>query len=164
MFYFINIIIALYGLLLYAVFRGGVYDYLRVRKMSKTYIRKSMKGFKNYWFYRLIHRENPMGLLYYLNILFFGAILLFVTVALLLGYVKSMRLVIFALSIVVCVIEIPAVWFSSAANYQAEFGKPFVLWVREKKTGKCRSSLVDAFSWLVSVFLIYLSYIYLKSV
>ena len=44
MFYFYGIVIVLYNLLLYAIFRNGIYDYLRLSKMSKSNIKKNRKG------------------------------------------------------------------------------------------------------------------------
>ena len=68
MFYSLQIIFSLYSLLLYANFRSGIFHHLRLRKISKTAIRKNQKGFLNFWFYRDIHKNYGLRLIYGLNI------------------------------------------------------------------------------------------------
>ena len=45
------------ALFIYISFRFGVDSYLRVNKNSKTYIRKSKKGYLNYWIYKKINED-----------------------------------------------------------------------------------------------------------
>lgn len=157
MFYFLNLIFALYGWFLYAVFRSSIYDYLRISKVSKTYIRKSRKGFMNNWFYLQIHREHSIGILFYWNILFFFSIILYSIIAILLGCLDFLKIPIIALSIMVCLIEIPSTILAAYKSYQAEFGTPFVLWAKRKGTGKYCSVVIDMLAWMISILLVYLS-------
>ncbi len=158
MFYFFNIVIVLYNLLIYAVFRGGIYDYLRLSKMSKTNIKKNSKGFINYLLYQSINKENSLGVLYYINIIYLIYTVVFSFIAVTMGSVMIFRPALLILSVILCIIEIPAVFLASIYNNKLEFGKPFVLFVRRKLTGKFCSSLIDMFSWSVTAFLIYISY------
>ena len=161
LFYIFGIMISIYNIVLYAIFRGGIYDYLRLSKMSKKNINKHRKGFKNYWLYVSINHQTPLGILYYLNIIFLVSTIAFSVLAVALCFIKVLQPVVFACSILLCIIEIPTVFLASVYSYKAEFGTPFVLFARRKLTGKFCSSLIDMFSWCITAFLIYLSYFYL---
>ena len=161
MFYFLNIVIVLYNLLLYAIFRSGIYDYLRLSKMSKTNIKQSCRGFKNYWLYQASNIKTPLGILYNLNCIFLVSTTTFSVLALLLGYIKAVQPILFTLSILLCIVEIPTTGLASAYSTKAEFGKRFVFLAKRKDTGKFCSSVVDMFSWCITALLIYLSYLQL---
>lgn len=158
MFYLTAIFTALYNLLLYAFFRSGIYDHLRLSKMSKTYIRKNRKGLKNYWLYSEIHRQHPLGALYYLNIIFLTVTLCFTLLTLLLGYIKALQPVILVCAAVVCLVEIPCVMFASVSNCRTECGRPFVLWAKRKYSQGYFSSLFDMLSWVLTALLVFSCY------
>lgn len=149
---------ALYNLLLYALFRSGIYDHLRLTKMSKTYIRKNRKGLKNYWLYSEIHRQHPLGALYYLNVLFLTVTVFFTLFTLLLGYVKALQPIILICAVIVCLVEIPSMGFAAVSNCRAEYGKPFVLWGKRKYSNGYFSSLFDMLAWLFTAILIFACY------
>ena len=100
MFYFFMIVIAFYNLLLYAIFRSGIYSYLRLSKMSKTYIKKNRKGFINYWLYYSINKQNSLGILYGLNLTFIIATVAFIIFTITVGYIRALQPIMFAFSIV----------------------------------------------------------------
>lgn len=152
------ILIAFYNFYLYAIFRSGIYSYLRLSKMSKTYIRKNRKGFINYWFYHAINEQNPLGILYGLNLTFFIATATFMLFSILLGYIKALQPILFVFSIVLCVIEIPCMIISSIHSDREEYGKPFVLFAKRKYYGGYTSSLFTWFSWEITALFIYLSF------
>ncbi len=158
MFYIFQIIIVLYNLYLYAMFRVGINDYLRLSKMSKTNIRKSKKGFKNFWFYKAINEKKPLGILYYLNIVFLVATLVYSVPVVALGFVKVLQPVFLVLSIVVCVVEIPTTIISSLYLTREEFGKSFVWFARMKHAKRPYSSLFVIFASCLTALFIYLSY------
>ena len=165
MFYFWCIVIVLFNIVLYANFRSGIYDYFRLSKMSKSNIKKSRKGFRNYWFYESINKKSPLGILYNLNYIYLTATVAFSVPAVLLGYIKALQPTLFVLSIILCIIEIPSTILSSTHSNIAEFGKPFVLLVRRSfhpgHRGPFYSSLIDIFSWVVTALFIYFSYLQL---
>lgn len=161
MFYFFGIVIVFYNLLLYAIFREGIYSYLRLSKMRKTNIKRNRNGLKNYWLYQSVNRQTPLGKLYYINIVFLIFTAVFSIFTLALGFIRNLQSIVLILSISVCIVEIPATVLASVYSCQAEFGKPFVLIARRKDTGKFYSSLIDMFSWCVTAFLIYNSYLQL---
>lgn len=158
MFYFFTILITFYNLLLYAIFRSGIYSYLRLSKMSKSNIKKSSKGFKNYWLYHSINKQRPLGILYSLNFIFLITTFAFTVFAITLGFIETLKPILFTFSIILCVIEIPSVIISSIHNNNEEYGKPFILLAKRKYLRGYSSSLIDWFSWGITAFLIYLSY------
>ncbi len=85
------IVIAFYNLLLYAIFRSGIYSYLRLSKMSKAYIKKNRKGFINYWLYHSINKQNSLGILYGLNLIFLIATFTFMVFAITLGFIEALQ-------------------------------------------------------------------------
>ena len=158
MFYFFMIIIAIYNLLLYAIFRSGIYSYLRLSKMSKSNIKKNRKGFVNYWFYLSINKHNSLGILYGLNLIFLIATFTFMVFAITLGFIEALQSILIVFSIVLCTIEIPCVIIASIFSNIEDYGKPFILLEKRKHLRGFTSSLIDWLSWLMTAFLIYLSF------
>jgi len=158
LFYTLQLILVLYNALLYAIFRGGIYDYIRLSNRSKTYIKKHRKGVKNYWFYTEINKLNSLGKLYYLNIIFLCYTVLFSAVTITLGYINAVQHFLLIASIGLLFIQIPATTTASIYYSRMEFGKSFVLFARNKETKRLHSSLIDILAWILTAFLIYLSY------
>lgn len=158
MFYFYSIIIVLYNLFLYAIFRHGIYDYLRLSKMSKNSIKKSTKGFVNYWFYQSVNSQKPLGILYSLNYIFLTATVVFTLLSISMGYIKALQPILFVVSILLCLIEIPSIIFASVYTNKMEYGKAFIFITKRKHTSGYYSSFTDMFSWCLTALLIYLSY------
>ena len=69
-FHICNVICSIIALFIYISFRFGVDSYLRVNKNSKTYIRKSKKGYLNYWTYKKINEDIGLGNIFHLNVFF----------------------------------------------------------------------------------------------
>ena len=158
MFYFLMVAIAFYNLLLYAIFRDGIYSYLRLSKMSKTYIKKNRKGFINYWLYHSINKQNSLGILYGLNLAFFIATISFMLFAITLGYIRGLQPILFVFSVVLCVIEIPCMIIASIHSNKEDYGKPFVFLAKRKHVRGYTGSLLDWLSWAMTALLIYLSF------
>lgn len=158
MFYFLYVVIVLYNLVLYANFRSGIYDYLRLCEMSKSNIRKNRKGFINYWLYQSIHQIHPLGFLYYLNCLYLIFTCAFTILVLALGFINMLQPVFFILSVILCMIEIPATVLASIYDCKQQYQKPFVLFRRTTKRGYYYSSLFDMFSWCITALLICFAY------
>ena len=75
-----NLVLLLFGLFTYMHFRNGVYAYCRTSKMSKSYIRKNTKGISNFWLYSQLHKNNNLGALYYLNLIYLFCLIAFLIV------------------------------------------------------------------------------------
>ena len=157
MFYFLNIIIAVYNALLFSIFRDGIYDYLRLSKMSETSIRKLGSGFANHWLYRSIKKRLP-PVLYYVNLIFLSYTVLFSFFVFFFGFMQKLQPIIFVLSAGLCIIEIPAIIAASIYTCRREFGKPFVLLVWSKERKRLFCSPVDMLSWGLTLLLIFLSF------
>ena len=67
-FHIYNVICAMVAIFIYISFRVSITSYLRVSKNSKTYIKKSKKGFLNYWIYKQINNDIQLGNIFHLNI------------------------------------------------------------------------------------------------
>ena len=155
------IVIAFYNLLLYAVFRSGIYSYLRLSKMSKSNIKKNRKGFVNYWLYYSLNKQNSLGFLYGLNLIFFVATFTFMLFAITLGFIEALQSILLAFSVVLCIIEIPCVIIASIHSNSENYGKPFIVLAKRKYSRGYTSSLIDWLSWSITAFLVYLSFQYL---
>jgi hypothetical protein len=159
LFYFFMIVIAFYNLLLYAIFRSGIYSYLRLSKMSKSNIKKNRKGVINYWLYYSINKQQSLGILYGLNLIFLIATFTFMVFAITLGFIEALQSILIVFSIVLCTIEIPCMIISSIYSNIENYGKPFVFLAKRKYVRRgYTSSLIDWLSWLITAFLIYLSF------
>lgn len=54
--------------LIYVIFRLQVSAWVRQQGVSKTTVKKLLKGKRNYWWYQSVHKEHSLGVLYYLNL------------------------------------------------------------------------------------------------
>ena len=158
MFYFFMIVIAFYNLLLYAIFRSGIYSYLRLSKMSNSNIKKNRKGFINYWLYHSINKQQSLGILYGLNLIFFIATITFMLFTISIGYIWVLQPILLTFSIALCVIEIPCMIIASIQSNNEAYGKPFVFLAKRKHVRGYTSSLIEWLSWVMTAFLIYLSF------
>ena len=106
-----NAILLIFGLFTYVHFRCGVYAYCRISKMSKSYIRKNTKGASNFWLYSQLHKQNNLGALYYLNLIYLVCLIAFV-VALALSWISFLRIPVMIIGIILGLTTIP-VFFAS---------------------------------------------------
>lgn len=126
-FYTCNLILSFFALLICFMFRFGVDDYLRYTKNSKTYIRKSKKGFVNFWFYKRMHSEKRMGYVFYLNILLLGLTPAYVLLAVSCGWIEIMQIPVSILSIALCIVQVPSIIFSNIYLSLEAYGVKLVL-------------------------------------
>ncbi len=126
-FYFMNLIFVFWCSFMHGCFRFGIDSYLRLNRKSKTFIRKHMKGFENYWFYEEINREYPLGFWDYLNKIHLIAFVIVSVVIITLGYLKFMQIPITVLSAVLVTIQVPMVYFQITTDNKKDFGMPFVI-------------------------------------
>lgn len=161
MFFCLQIFFSLFSLLFYGYLRSGIYSQLRLRKISKTTIKRKRKGFQNYWFYRDIQKNYGLGWIYGLNLAYFWGWIVHLSIVLPAIAFSWLKFPVFVCSCLLSLLEIPAVIFASVNENRAEFGTGFVLMAKCKDTKKFRSSLIDLFVWLGPAFLVYLSYRYL---
>ena len=111
-----------------------------------------------YWLYHSINKQNSLGILYGLNLIFLIATFTFMVFAITLGFIEALQSTLIVFSIVLCAIEIPCVIIASTYSNIEDYGKPFILLAKRKHLRGFTSSLFDWLSWLMTAFLIYLSF------
>ena len=152
-----NALCALFASLIYVIFRSGAYSYLRINKNSKTFIRKNMRGYANFWFYRKLKQE--LGWIYNLNlILLFGTAAYFI-IAISLAWIDILRLPIAIIYVLLSAVQITALVFSDINSNEQEFGTPIVIW-RKSSCGRARSSVGDLLA-IISLVALAIANVYL---
>lgn len=154
-FYVSAIVLALYSVLLYALFRGGIYDHLRESRISKSFIRKSRKGLKNYWLYHQLNKSRPMGALYYLNAAFLILLIIYLPLSVLFGKVGFMEIPVAIAAALLFFCEIPAIFFFTRADAIANYGRPFVFFARRREYNGYYSSFLFLTSLIIPAALVW---------
>lgn len=126
-FYIYNLICAMVALFIYTSFRISINSYLRINKNSKTYIRKSKKGFLNYWIYKKINDDIRLGYIFYLNISILVLTLLYVFFSVCFGWINALYIPIAICNAVLCCVQIPAIIFSDKYWNLDYYKKQFVV-------------------------------------
>ena len=126
-FYVCNIICAVVALYIYISFRISITSYLRINKNSKTYIKKSKKGFLNYWLYKYINDDVQLGYIFYLNISVLVLTLVYVFLSVCFGWIKIFNLPIAICNGILCVAQVPAIIFSDIYWNLEHYKKKFVI-------------------------------------
>ncbi len=139
-FYLLNILLSFVSVGLYVSFRIGVNPYLRLNKISKNFIKKKTKGFRNYWFYSSLKQE--LGYIYYLNFILISGTVTYLLLAVTLGWSKVLHFPIATLNALLCTVQIPALIFSDINCNKDEYGTPFIIW-RKSRSGRWYSSIQD---------------------
>ena len=131
-FYVYNVICAMVAIYIYISFRISITSYLRVNKNSKTYIKKSKKGFLNYWTYKKINDDVQLGYIFYLNISMLVLTLVYVFLSGYFGWAKILYLPIAICNVLLCIVQIPAIIFSDVYWNLENYNKKFVVLERNK--------------------------------
>ena len=126
-FYVYNVICAMVAIYIYISFRISITSYLRVNKNSKTYIKKSKKGFLNYWTYKKINDDVQLGYIFYLNISMLVLTLVYVFLSGCFGWAKILYLPIAICNGLLCIVQIPAIIFSDMYWNLEHYKKKFVI-------------------------------------
>ena len=143
-FCFITLIFLALPAIFYVWFRFSVDSWLRkVKRVSKSKLKKMKVGKRNYWWYEALHAEVNMGILYTVNKLFTICWVFAVGLTLLTGMIRIMSIVIGVFCMVTYILTIVMLIFSTMQSNLDEFGIPFVLIARRKETKRIHSSLFD---------------------
>ena len=155
-FYILNLIFSVWGIFLYTMFRSSIYDYLRLSKVSKSYIRKKRKGIKNYWLYSAIHKERGLGYLYRLNIAYLCVWGVFTLVTATLGYLDFMEIPIIILAVALCAFELPSLIVFTKYEALTQYGVPFV-WIAKNngRRGYFYSSVINICLFGISLVILF---------
>ena len=142
-----NLILLIFGLFTYTHFRYGVYAYCRISKMSKSYIRKNTKGASNFWLYTQLQKQNNLGALYYLNLIYLVCLIAFI-IAFALSWISLLRIPIIFIGILLGVVTAPVFGASLIYTNIEAVGQPFVIFkVFKGYNGKSRQ-FATVFDWL----------------
>ena len=142
-----NLILLIFGLFTYTYFRCGVHAYCRISKMSKSYIRKNTKGVSNYWLYTQLHKQNNLGALYYLNLIYLVCLIAFL-IAFALSWISFLRIPVMIVGIILGVVTIPVFFASLIYTNIEDIGQPFAIFKTYKiNDGKRRFATV--FDWML---------------
>ena len=161
MFCCFQIFFSIFSLMFYGFFRGGIYSHLRLQKISKTAIKRNCRGCRTHWFYRDIQKNYGLGWVYGLNLVYFWGWITHLSLVLMAIVFSWLNLPTLICSFLLSLLEIPAVIFASVSENRAEFGTGFVPLAKCKDIKKYRSSLIDLFVWIGTMFLVVISYWYL---
>lgn len=126
-FYFVSIFLDLLFLIFYIDFRFSINYHLMRQKRRKRDLAKKKKGFRNFWWYELIHEEGDLRVLYPLNKLFTLLFVCFLAIEVPLGWTKLFTPLSALLFVLLCVVMIPMRTFAAVQNNLEDYGKPFVL-------------------------------------
>lgn len=143
-YYFLTLLFLVLFAIVYALFRGGVQTWLRLKKgISKTHIRKLKKGKKNFWWYQALHDEVGIGLLYPLNKGFTLAYTLALGLSLVLGWWKPVSVVLCGLMFLLGIFSAIMIGFALIWSNIEEHGRPIVLLAYRKNKGGLNSVIID---------------------
>ncbi len=153
-YWLISIAFLLLPLLSYIWFRCHLYSWLRTGKhLSKTKIKKSRKGKKNYWWYEAIHREAGMGGLYLLNKMFTISYPLAFLITVLAGWIPFVSIPICIISLPVYLLITVMLVFVRVQYNLARYGSSVVL--LGKAENKIDSVFFDLFIIVFSLLVVY---------
>lgn len=155
-FHICNVICSMVAIFIYVSFRFGVDSYLRVNKNSKTYIRKSKKGYLNYWTYKKINEDIGLGNIFLLNVFLLILTLLYSFLSICLGWVDFLSMPIALCNVILCICQIPAIIFSDTYWNLECYKKKFVILTKSKSGRGFHSSFYMIFEILgLLVFAVY---------
>lgn len=122
--------------------------------LSKTKIKKSRKGKKNYWWYEAIHREAGMGGLYLLNKMFTILYPLASLLTVLAGWIPFMSIPIFVVSLPIYLLTTVMLVFVRVQYNLARYESPVVLFGKAENKG-VDSVFLDLFIIVFSLLIAY---------
>lgn len=141
-YYFASMLFLALPPIYYASFRLAVDSWLRRKKISKSRMKKLKKGKQNYWWYKALHEEVGLGMIYPLNKLFTILYPIELCLSLLLGWIRSFAPVISFLYAIISLLLAGMTLFSSVQHNIDEYGAPIVILRRTKRNG-FDSSILD---------------------
>ncbi len=118
----------------YFDFRSAVKMFLRSQKVSKTNIKKSLNGKKNYWLLQELHEKFNLGSLYMMNKVFLLFCLVTIASSLLAWLTDFLYFVFCCTYMVASITSLSCLIFSIIQNNNKLYGQSFVL-IRKKEHG-----------------------------
>lgn len=126
-FYLLNFFLLFFDLLFYFYFRTGIEASFYLSKISKSFIKKNLKGTVNFWTYNQMYQKAHMGkFIYYLNLFLLIFLIVYCISSLLFAWIGFMRIPIFVISVIVGILEIPAIFSAMIYKNKKDLGRPVV--------------------------------------
>ena len=148
MYYFITLVFLLVPPIYYLSFRVNVINYLSVKlKKRERTLRKSLKGIKNFWWYKSIHNEYGINDIYHINRAFTVLYAVSVVVSLVLGFIKALIPIVCAVNLLMYAVTVILAVCASLMYNINHYKTPVVLF-RRSATQRIDSSVLDMFSVL----------------
>ena len=123
-FYFLVWGLLMVSALYYFFFRQGVQSFFREKGYSKTRIKETLKGTRNFWCYEQAKTDLELGWIYYVNKGFLLVYLFSVAVHLALGWWKPVSPLIAVAVCLLMVLILPMFWLCFTTYQQSNFEKP----------------------------------------
>lgn len=150
-FYFISLIFMIVPCVIYPLFRSDLSDYAMLKSgLDEENFKKEKEegtGLANLLWMKDFNKAHKLGAPYYLNIVFtllFGIDLLVLLFA---GYMRAASYPVMLMSLFIYLSSFLMTVFSSCAVNIQKYGKPFVLFERDEKTGS-RDTSFKLVIWL----------------
>ena len=141
-YYLLSILLCLLPPIYYPFFRQAVKSRFIRKSTNQKHIKTLMKGFRNFWWYEVVHAEFPLGMIYHANKLFVIMYPSVLFLALIFGWLRFAVPIISVLYGCICILTAGMSLFSSLEINIATYGKPFVLLKKTQNNGYT-SSILD---------------------
>ncbi len=152
LFYYLNIVISLFFIIFYVMFRDGVYSWLRGRKISNSMMKKSKKGAKNFWWYEELHKTFGLSSVYTLNKIYTVFFAVHLTASVIFGWAEPLFRIFALSSTLLAILTFAIAEFARAQRTIERYGCKFVLCKLRCKHGRIiDSSILDIIASLFPV-------------
>ena len=155
-------IFSLIGILGYACLRSGIYNLLRYRKHSRSFIKKHLEGKKRFWLYEKINKLSPLGIWYHFNKAYLIYASAYFVATLSLAHIDVLHIPFIILSAVFGIMMCVAVVFDAFYEAHLEYGRfPIVCQKRNGGIDKYYSSFPYLIIILMPITLIAIMFVYI---
>ncbi len=141
--YFVTLLFLIVSAFLYFFFgRSGISMWLK-RARKCTLSGKMTRGVANFLLYKEAHKQEGMGALYFVNIVFVLAFAIALAMSLLLGMIKIFAIPILSVCLIVYLLNIFFVVFLRLQENIDAYGTPIILIRKNPSTGRYESIFTD---------------------
>lgn len=155
-FYFITLLFILFTLISYVLFRSSVYQILRGEaRISRSRLRREMRGKRNFWWYEGLHRTENLGAIYRINKLFTILVTVTFATAFFFGLIKIMSIPIIILSSATQITSLIMYFYGRRRENICNYGTPIVFSRGVKEGNGSNSLLGDIVVGIITLCILY---------
>ncbi len=155
-FYFITLLFILFTIIPYTLFRSSVYQVLRNEiKISRSRLRREMKGKRNFWWYEGLHRAENLGALYRINKFFTILSPITFAITFFFGLIKEISIPIIILSFTMQITSLVMYFYGRIRENLCNYGTPIVLSRGVKEGNGSNSLLGDIMVGIITLCILY---------